>query len=331
MAKISCLSTEEESNLELVTPFPEREVVVAFHDIDGTHSLIREWEPVMSAVLSFVIKNGLGTPFDRALAQISENLDLLRTEETDSFCVESAGLSALTQMEWAIRRGVEVGTIVPKEFSDTPEAHRINSEIIQKIWQGEERFDLGESPRFTEFIEREAPSLFRLYEQVLYETSRNRNIEIARSDPDRFLVPGSVRFLSFLQQKGVVNYFITGAVVEKDGHGQARGGIYDEVVALGLEVGTGKLVENIYGSTWERKEPKVEVMHSLCDRLAVVPSSILVVGDGRSEIDAGHKMGSVCISRLGEFATRHRQLHRALGTHLIVADFSDPGLYGLFE
>jgi len=56
-------------------------------------------------------------------------------EETDRFCVESAGLSALTQMEWAIRRSVEEGKI------EVNCDKNVNSKIIKRIWKGEEIFD----------------------------------------------------------------------------------------------------------------------------------------------------------------------------------------------
>ena len=35
--------------------FEAREIKYAFHDIDGTHSLIREWPPVMSAPASYTL------------------------------------------------------------------------------------------------------------------------------------------------------------------------------------------------------------------------------------------------------------------------------------
>ena len=38
-----------------VNEYKSRDIKYAFHDVDGTHSLIRTWQPVMSAVLSDVI------------------------------------------------------------------------------------------------------------------------------------------------------------------------------------------------------------------------------------------------------------------------------------
>ena len=38
----------------LVTPFEPREIPAAFHDVDGTHSRIRDWIPVMTLVTGSV-------------------------------------------------------------------------------------------------------------------------------------------------------------------------------------------------------------------------------------------------------------------------------------
>ena len=48
----------------IVNDFQDTEILYAFHDIDGTHSLIREWPPVMSICLYDVIANGLPDDFD---------------------------------------------------------------------------------------------------------------------------------------------------------------------------------------------------------------------------------------------------------------------------
>ena len=48
----------------VINDFETKEIMYAFHDIDGTHSLIREWPPVMSICLYDVIVNGLPDDFD---------------------------------------------------------------------------------------------------------------------------------------------------------------------------------------------------------------------------------------------------------------------------
>ena len=294
----------------------DREIVCAFHDIDGTHSLIRNWQPVMSRVLYDASVNGLsdGAESDGNVARLTELCGVEPLDETDRFCIESAGLSALTQMEWALRRHEE---IAGGEFSGAS-----NREIIERIWRGEERWnDITEPDEYTERLSAQTPVLFRVYEKVLNRFCRDKNLAAARLDPQRFLVPGSREFMRFLHDNGVKNYFITGAVVDKSIRPPI--GMYEEVLALGFEIGAGREVENIIGSTWEEKIPKNEVMFRLLSDLGVKGENVLVVGDGRSEIAAGVAMGAVTISRLPENAARQRELHRALGTNMIVADYTE--------
>ena len=42
-------------NAEIVNKIGKREITHVFHDIDGTHSLIRQWHPVMSVTLEYTI------------------------------------------------------------------------------------------------------------------------------------------------------------------------------------------------------------------------------------------------------------------------------------
>ena len=295
--------------------FDEHRIKYAFHDIDGTHSLIRNWPPVMSAVLNDVIERGLSDDFDSEdnARRLIESCGTRALEETDRFCVESAGMSALTQMEWAIRRAVENGRIaVDCDKTD-------NSQIVRRIWQGEERFDdIPETPAMREMLFTYTPRLFKLYEKVLNGFCRDKNLALAKQEPERFRVKGSMEFINMLYLPGVKNYFVTGAVVQKGM------GMFEEVECLGYPIGEGRLIEDIIGSTWDKKLPKDEIMLELAEALGARGDEILVTGDGRSEISAGVNMGALTLSRLNPDAARQRQLHRQLGTHMIVSDFFDP-------
>ncbi|AKJ63705.1 HAD family hydrolase [Kiritimatiella glycovorans] len=328
MARLtSAVFTGEEPGMSLLRPFGERRIRAAFHDIDGTHSLIRAWEPVMSAVLSRVIREGLPDAPDEAERMMAGCMDALRTAETDRFCVESAGLSALTQMEWALRRAFQEGVAGEAGWDD-----EANAEIVRRIWAGEEEYgelECREDRRAC--IARQAPALFRLYERVLYRACRDGNLAEARRDPRRYLVPGSLRFLSRLREAGVRNYFVTGSIVRHDESGRPAGGIYEEAVTLGLSVGPGGLVEDLYGSRWDEKKPKPGVMSELAQRLDIPGEELLVVGDGRSEIAAGVEMGALCISRLPPEARRQREIHSGIGTHLIVEDFNRNALMNMIR
>ena len=319
--------------IELVKRFGKRHITHVFHDIDGTHSLIRDWIPVMSLTLYSVIKNGLPQGYDSA-----ENVQRLVSivgkrsfEETDRFCIESAGLSALTQMEWAIRRAIEAGSILPKELSLGSNDLRLNSEIIKRIWDGEELFEsFNEDDKLKKFLQKHTPRLFQMYESILNGACRDANVVTALNDPDKFLVNGSHKFIKKLYELGAVNYFITGAVINYNKAGKPEGGMFEEVCALGFDIGHGNVVEAVYGSTWDQKIPKDKVMEKLCLDKKIDPAKVLVVGDGRSEIAAGSKIGAVMISRLPVDAVRQRILHRKLGTNIILSDYSNPELYRLF-
>lgn len=302
----------------LYNAFKPRPILCAFHDIDGTHSLIRDWPPVMSIVLHTVIHEGLPEEFDseKSCLRLISLAGRQALPETDRFCMESAGLSALTQMEWAIRRAVEEGNI------SVNCDRALNAEKIKMIWEGRELFsDLPETNEMQALLSSKTPRLFRFYEQVLNGYCRDRNLAEARRDPSRFLVPGSMDFLKYLHQNGVVNYFVTGAVVE------AGMGMFEEVQALGYQMGPGRMIEALIGSTWNEKLPKEIIMARLREQLGIQGENVLVIGDGRSEISAGVKMGAVTLSRLPKSADTQRKLHISLGTNLIVEDFLSRELY----
>lgn len=308
------VNTDKATQIEIVNMVKNREIVCAFHDIDGTHSLIREWPPVMSRVLYDTAVNGIPENLTS-----EENINRLVAlcavevlEETDRFCVESAGLSALTQMEWAIRRN--------QEMTNGQYSSAANSEIIQKIWAGEERFeDYNEPEEYLAYLNEVTPKLFWVYEQVLNRFCRDKNLAEARVNPEKFLVPGSKEFMRYLYENGVKNYFVTGAVVDKSV--EPPMGMYEEVLSLSFEIGEGKEVEDILGSTWTEKIPKDEVMIRLMKNLGLNGENILVVGDGRSEISAGVGLGAVTMSILPATATRQRELHKELGTTMIVPHY----------
>ncbi len=203
---------------------------------------------------------------------------------------------------------------------------RDNAEIARRIWDGHERFeDIAEPPELLAFIHERTPRLFKLYEAILNKACRDRNTADAWKHPDQWRVPGSMEFMRYLHEVGCHNYFVTGAVIYPEG------GMFEEVQAVGFEVGPGKMVDAVLGSSWDRKMPKVEVMQELCAKHRIDPCSVLVLGDGRTEIEAAVKMGSVAISRLPTDATRQRELHVQIGTNYIVEDWTEPLLRELIR
>ena len=313
------INTNRAKTTTIINEVNDREIVCAFHDIDGTHSLIRNWPPVMSRVLYDTAVNGIPENLES-----EENINRLvslcgteRLEETDRFCIESAGLSALTQMEWAIRRNQELTN--GKYNSET------NSHIIELIWKGEELFDDFDEPQeYLDYLAEKTPKLFWVYEQVLNRYCRDNNLKKAKENPEEFLIAGSMEFMNYLHNKGIKNYFVTGAVVDKSI--EPPMGMYEEVLGLGFQIGEGKAVEDILGSTWDEKIPKDEVMRRLVKELGIKGENVLVIGDGRSEISAGVALGAVTVSILPESATRQKELHTELGTNMIISDYTSADL-----
>ena len=181
----------------LVKDFAVRDIKYAFHDIDGTHSLIRDWPPVMSIVLRYISENGVpdGYDSDENLKKIVEKTGTEKLPETDSFCIESAGLSALTQMEWALRRAIDKGVV--KVMCDKED----NKRKIKLIRSGVEEFDVPDTKELKEFLAIHTPRLFKFYEKVLNGYCRDKNLVLAKKDPNKFLVKGSMEFMRFLYEK----------------------------------------------------------------------------------------------------------------------------------
>ena len=89
--------------VEVVTPFAPRGICAAFHDVDGTHSLIRKWVPVLALVAGATARYGFRPGAPEEIAGFMRTKEREDFSEARRFAVESAGLSLLTQMEWAVR------------------------------------------------------------------------------------------------------------------------------------------------------------------------------------------------------------------------------------
>jgi phosphoglycolate phosphatase-like HAD superfamily hydrolase len=315
------------SSLELLRPFGQRHITHAIHDIDGTHSLIRDWPPVMSLSMHYAMTCGLADDFDddRHLRGLIGRVGAEPLPETDNYCIECSGFSALTQLEYAIRRAVQLGN-VPAYIQQvmTPADHTRNAAMLQRILSGHEHTDDPREPQgLRDFIAERGPRLFRLYEKILNGAGRDRNTADAWVHPERWRVPGSLEFLTHLHDIGVINYFVTGAVIYDEG------GMREEIDAVGIPVGPGQVVEALRGSSWDKKMPKDEWMRQIFKDEHINPDTVLVVGDGRTEIKAGVELGCVTISRLRKEDHRQREIQSALGVHMIVTDYTDPALYNM--
>jgi len=164
MAFIDDTKLNSTDTLNIIRPVGRREIRYALHDVDGTHSLIREWPPIMSATIYYAMTCGLADDFDSDAntKKLVNRVGKEETDETRRFCVESAGLSALTQMEFAVRRAVQLGNVPPTAgIRLTAQQSGNNDTIIERIWAGQERFDdIAEPPELTAFLTRITPRLF---------------------------------------------------------------------------------------------------------------------------------------------------------------------------
>ena len=102
--------------------------------------------------------------------------------------------------------------------------------------------------------------------------------------------------------------------------------MHEEVEVCGYDIGPGKTIESLEGSSWDTKLPKGEVMERIFSDHDLDPRHVLIVGDGRTEIKAGVEMGCPTISRLPVDDERQREVHGDLGANYILPDYTDPAL-----
>ena len=313
------VDTIDSNDIVILHALKNRKIKYAFHDVDGTHSLIRNWQPVSSRILHDIVVNGIPENLTSE-DNINRLVSLCGIEplpEEERFGVQTAGLSILTQLEWSIRRHQqEINSIYN---TDT------NSKIIQMIWEGIENFEgFGENIEYTNFLKETVSKIAWVFEEVLNRYCRDKNINAAKKDPEKFRVAGSMEFLKYLKSNGIKNYFITGAVIEKNT--VHPNGMFEEILALGYEIGEGKLIEDVFGSTPDKKVSKIDIMENLIKQLKIKGENVLVIGDGMSEISAGVKLGAVTISVAPKNATFQRELHKKIGADMIIVDYTSKDL-----
>ena len=165
-------------------------------------------------------------------------------------------------MEWSIRRAIEEGAI---DLGLDEKSKQTNTDIIDAIWRGDELFDHIKEPSvLTDYLTENTPRLFKLYEKILNGACRDKNLAIALKNPESMRVKGSYAFVRFLNELGLENYLVTGAVISYDENGNPYGGMYEEITGLGFKIEPGADFEAIEGSTWNNKIPKHKVMERLC-------------------------------------------------------------------
>ena len=154
--------------------------------------------------------------------------------------------------------------------------------------------------------------------RLMAEVSRRLSrLEDGTDAPDAYLIAGAVEFLAALMEKGVRVYL-------------ASGTDHDDVLHEATLLGVANCFTAVRGAPKRMAAcSKEAVIRMILKEEGVAPESVLVVGDGKVEIELGAKVGAFTIgaatnegARCGVDETKRRRLIDA-GADVIVGDFSD--------
>ena len=157
------------------------------------------------------------------------------------------------------------------------------------------------------------------YNRALLAKIRERTERLAAGDEKKedFLIPGSVAFLRFLRQKGIAIYVASGT---------DDADVRREAELLGVL----PLVQSVKGAPMRKKDcSKEAVIREILERSSLSGSQLLVVGDGKVEIQLGREVGALTIGiasnerqRDGSFQQKKLEKLQKAGADLIVPDFT---------
>ncbi|HHH75880.1 MAG TPA: hypothetical protein ENL03_02505, partial [Phycisphaerae bacterium] len=130
-----------DAGIEIVNRVGRREITHVIHDIDGTHSLIRDWPPVMSLSMYWAKVCGYGEGYDsdENAQKLIDRVGRDELPEMYRICHENAGFSAITQLEYGVRRAIQDGN-VPSSLPITDVDRERNLAIINILSDGRERY-----------------------------------------------------------------------------------------------------------------------------------------------------------------------------------------------
>lgn len=136
------------------------------------------------------------------------------------------------------------------------------------------------------------------------------------ADPENFIVPGALKFIDLLQQKGIRCYLASGT--DEDA-------VKYEAALLGLDKVFG---ENIRGALdAETTCAKELVIRQLMDEQNILPKELVSFGDGYVEIELVANLGGLAIGAATNEETRQgvnqwkRQRLVSAGANVIIPDF----------
>lgn len=147
-------------------------------------------------------------------------------------------------------------------------------------------------------------------------TNRINLLERGELNPSDFLVNGSYEFLEKLKSEEITIYIASGTD-DVD--------LQKEVRLLGID----KFVKRAMGAPRRKKDcSKEAVIKDILNNSEVLGEHLLVVGDGKVEIQLGNEVGAVTIgvasdeiNKNGKFNTAKYEKLKKAGANYIVADF----------
>jgi phosphoglycolate phosphatase-like HAD superfamily hydrolase len=183
--------------------------------------------------------------------------------------------------------------------------------IIQMRWLVDKVRQRGGTPQPAEAYKHQY--LARLSERIRHRA----DVEAGRQPPERFRVPGALKFVAALHARGVDCYIASGT---------DETAVQEEVTLLGFA----PLIADLRGAREDGSDAKRVVMDRLTAKYRLSTGELAVIGDGRAEIEYARAASALGIGvasneeeRIGIDA-RKRSLLIAAGADVIIPDFSQP-------
>ena len=181
--------------------------------------------------------------------------------------------------------------------------------VIQMQWLVDEVSQRGGTPQTADAYKHQY--LVRLSERIRHRA----DVESGRQPPERFRVPGALKFVAALHGRGVACYIASGT---------DETAVREEAALLGLA----PFIADLRGAREDSSDAKRILIDRLTSTHCLSTGELAVIGDGRAEIEYARDASALAIgvaSREDErdgIDTRKRSLLIAAGADAIIPDFS---------
>ena len=183
--------------------------------------------------------------------------------------------------------------------------------VIQMQWLVDEVRQRGGTPQTVEAYKHKY--LVRLSERIRHRA----DLEAGRQPPERFRVSGALEFVSALHARAVACYIASST---------DETAVREEVALLGFA----PLITDLRGAREDGSDAKRVVIDLLTAKHRLSNGELVVIGDGRAEIEYARAASALAIGvastedeRAG-IDERKRSLLIAAGADVIIPDFSKP-------